>query len=87
MHIISHYIDSILRGGIPAEYNADMWEHTHMRNIKWPFRVSNRRNAGDQVAATLDKMDAATNCIVDAAEGRKYDTIMRNIFHLSNTAF
>ncbi|CAI5465917.1 unnamed protein product [Closterium sp. Yama58-4] len=49
MHLISHYIDSIRRAGLPEHYSTQMFEHLHIEYIKNPYRASNRRTTTSQI--------------------------------------
>ncbi|CAI5952695.1 unnamed protein product [Closterium sp. NIES-64] len=79
MHLISHYIDSIRRAGLPEHYSTQMFEHLHIEYIKNPYRASNRRTATaqimnsevmrlrlDSIAPVLGKRKAYDTCMVEA---------------------
>ncbi|CAI7773310.1 unnamed protein product [Closterium sp. NIES-54] len=79
MHLISHYIDSIRRAGLPMHYSTQMFEHLRIECIKNPYRASNRRTTIahsmncevmrlrlDSIAPVLGKCKAYDTCMVEA---------------------
>ncbi|GJP48515.1 hypothetical protein CLOM_g7796 [Closterium sp. NIES-68] len=50
VHAMLHVVDDIRRGGIPAHYCTDMYEHLHIALMKRPYRTSNKKNVESQIA-------------------------------------
>lgn len=44
-----HYAGDIIRGGVTAEYSAEMWENFHKVLMKVPYRGSNYKNVEGQI--------------------------------------
>ncbi|CAI5991563.1 unnamed protein product [Closterium sp. NIES-65] len=76
MHLISHYIDSIRRSGLPEHYSAQLYEHLHIEYIKNPYRASNKRSVNSQIVGSEEARLRLQYIAPQLMAKKKYDTAM-----------
>jgi hypothetical protein len=83
MHLTTHYVESIKRGGVVSEYCSGLFEHLHIPLVKQPYRRTNRKDATGQITKRGERRRALHATISAIPLPRDYATVVRRVSHVS----
>jgi hypothetical protein len=83
MHLTTHYVDCMLRGGVVAEYCSSLFEHLHVTLVKQAYRMTNRKDATGQIYKRGERRRALHAADSAIPLPRDYQTVVRRVTTLS----
>ncbi|CAI5479953.1 unnamed protein product [Closterium sp. Yama58-4] len=79
VHLLTHVPESVRRAGLPSQYSAAVYENTHIRTCKLPYRTSNRRQPLQTIAAHNVRAAALTQLTTAFPARRRNQTALTRL--------